>query len=95
MKSPVEVSAEILASLRQRAEDTFNDDLFGAVGGTGFPTFMYFDDAGGVLASRAGGMDVGTMSGSLHDKAKARREGYLSLQKKAEVLCRKYSALYY
>ncbi|TDP85801.1 chaperone protein HscA [Aquabacterium commune] len=40
-KSPVEVSAEILASLRQRAEDTFNDDLFGAV----ITVPAYFDDA--------------------------------------------------
>ena len=31
VKSPVEVSAEILARLRQRAEDTFLDDVFGAV----------------------------------------------------------------
>jgi molecular chaperone DnaK (HSP70) len=31
VKSPVEISAEILATLRQRAEDTFADDLFGAV----------------------------------------------------------------
>ena len=31
VKSPVEVSAEILATLRQRAEDTFDDELFGAV----------------------------------------------------------------
>ena len=30
-KSPVEVSAEILASLRQRAEDSFDDDIYGAV----------------------------------------------------------------
>ena len=30
-KSPVEVSAQILATLRQRAEDTFDHDLFGAV----------------------------------------------------------------
>jgi molecular chaperone HscA len=30
-KSPVEVSADILATLRYRAEDTFNDDLYGAV----------------------------------------------------------------
>ncbi len=28
-KSPVEVSAEILATLRYRAEDTFDDELFG------------------------------------------------------------------
>jgi molecular chaperone HscA len=40
-KSPVEVSAEILASLRQRAEDTFDDDLFGAV----ITVPAYFDDA--------------------------------------------------
>jgi molecular chaperone HscA len=30
-KSPVEISAEILATLRYRAEDTFNDDIYGAV----------------------------------------------------------------
>ncbi|MFM7703441.1 MAG: Hsp70 family protein, partial [Rubrivivax sp.] len=30
-KTPVEVSAEILAALRQRAEDTFDDELYGAV----------------------------------------------------------------
>ena len=41
LKSPVEVSAEILASLRQRAEDSFNDDLFGAV----ITVPAYFDDA--------------------------------------------------
>ena len=41
VKSPVEVSAEILATLRQRAEDTFNDDLFGAV----ITVPAYFDDA--------------------------------------------------
>ena len=29
VKSPVEISAEILATLRYRAEDTFNDDLYG------------------------------------------------------------------
>lgn len=40
-KSPVEVSAEILASLRQRAEDTFDDDLYGAV----ITVPAYFDDA--------------------------------------------------
>jgi molecular chaperone HscA len=40
-KSPIEVSAEILASLRQRAEDTFNDDLFGVV----ITVPAYFDDA--------------------------------------------------
>jgi molecular chaperone HscA len=40
-KSPVEVSAEILASLRQRAEDTFDDELFGVV----ITVPAYFDDA--------------------------------------------------
>ncbi len=40
-KSPVEVSAEILATLRQRAEDTFDDELFGAV----ITVPAYFDDA--------------------------------------------------
>ncbi len=41
VKSPVEISAEILATLRQRAEDTFADDLFGAV----VTVPAYFDDA--------------------------------------------------
>jgi len=41
LKSPVEISAEILATLRQRAENTFNDDLFGAV----ITVPAYFDDA--------------------------------------------------
>ncbi|HSW03258.1 Fe-S protein assembly chaperone HscA [Aquabacterium sp.] len=40
-KTPVEVSAEILATLRYRAEDTFNDDLFGAV----ITVPAYFDEA--------------------------------------------------
>jgi molecular chaperone HscA len=40
-KSPVEVSAEILATLRYRAEDTFDDELFGAV----ITVPAYFDDA--------------------------------------------------
>ena len=40
-KSPVEISAEILASLRFRAEDTFNDDIYGAV----ITVPAYFDDA--------------------------------------------------
>ena len=30
-KSPVEVSAELLATLRYRAEDTFNDEVYGAI----------------------------------------------------------------
>ena len=41
IKSPVEVSAEILARLRQLAEDTFNDDIEGAV----ITVPAYFDDA--------------------------------------------------
>jgi molecular chaperone HscA len=41
VKTPVEVSAEILAALRQRAEDTFDADLFGAV----VTVPAYFDDA--------------------------------------------------
>ena len=41
-KTPVETSAEILATLRQRAEDTFDtDELFGAV----ITVPAYFDDA--------------------------------------------------
>jgi len=40
-KSPVEVSAEILATLRFRAEDSFNDDVFGAV----ITVPAYFDEA--------------------------------------------------
>ncbi len=40
-KSPVEISAEILATLRYRAEDTFDDDVFGAV----ITVPAYFDDA--------------------------------------------------
>ncbi len=40
-KTAVEVSADILASLRQRAEDSFDDDLFGAV----ITVPAYFDDA--------------------------------------------------
>jgi molecular chaperone HscA len=40
-KSPVEVSAEILATLRYLAEDTFDGDLYGAV----ITVPAYFDDA--------------------------------------------------
>jgi molecular chaperone HscA len=40
-KSPVEISADILATLRYRAEDTFVDDLYGAV----ITVPAYFDDA--------------------------------------------------
>ncbi|HWV63272.1 MAG TPA: Fe-S protein assembly chaperone HscA, partial [Oxalicibacterium sp.] len=41
IKSPVEVSAEVLATLRQRAEDALGDDLVGAV----ITVPAYFDDA--------------------------------------------------
>ena len=41
VKSPVEVSAEILATLRFRAEDSFDDDIYGAV----ITVPAYFDDA--------------------------------------------------
>jgi molecular chaperone HscA len=54
VKSPIEVSAEILASLRQRAEDTFNDDIFGAV----ITVPAYFDDA-----QRQATKDAATMAG--------------------------------
>ena len=37
----MEISAEILANLRYRAEDSFDDDLFGAV----ITVPAYFDDA--------------------------------------------------
>ncbi len=40
-KSPVEVSADILATLRHRAEDSLGDDLYGAV----VTVPAYFDDA--------------------------------------------------
>ncbi len=40
-KTAVEVSADILATLRQRAEDSFDDELFGAV----ITVPAYFDDA--------------------------------------------------
>ena len=41
LKSPVEVSAQILATLRQRAEDSLGDELVGAV----ITVPAYFDDA--------------------------------------------------
>ena len=57
VKSPVEVSAEILATLRRRAEDTFDDDIFGAV----ITVPAYFDDAQRQAtkdAARLAGLDV-------------------------------------
>ena len=56
-KSPVEVSAEILATLRQRAEDSFDDELYGAV----ITVPAYFDDAQRQAtkdAARLAGIDV-------------------------------------
>ena len=53
-KSPVEVSADILATLRYRAEDTFNDDLYGAV----ITVPAYFDDA-----QRQATKDAATLAG--------------------------------
>jgi molecular chaperone HscA len=56
-KSPVEVSAEILAELRRRAEDTLDADLFGAV----VTVPAYFDDAQRQAtkdAARLAGLDV-------------------------------------
>ncbi|MCU0956806.1 MAG: Fe-S protein assembly chaperone HscA [Hydrogenophaga sp.] len=41
LKTPMEVSAEILATLRFRAEDSFDDELYGAV----ITVPAYFDDA--------------------------------------------------
>lgn len=41
LKSPVEISAEILATLRYRAEDTFDGDIHGVV----ITVPAYFDDA--------------------------------------------------
>jgi molecular chaperone HscA len=41
LKSPVEISAQILATLRQRAEDALGDELVGAV----ITVPAYFDDA--------------------------------------------------
>ncbi|WP_213953912.1 MULTISPECIES: Fe-S protein assembly chaperone HscA [unclassified Variovorax] len=40
VKSPVEISAEILATLRYRAEDSFDDELYGAV----ITVPAYFDE---------------------------------------------------
>ena len=56
-KSPVEVSAEILATLRQRAEDSFDEEIFGAV----ITVPAYFDDAQRQAtkdAARLAGIDV-------------------------------------
>ena len=67
-----------------RIPERKNADLFSVKGGRGFPTFMFLGPKGGVLASRAGGVDVDGMT-KLHDKANKRREAYAELQKKAEA----------
>ena len=57
-KSPVEVSAEILATLRFRAEDSFDNDLFGAVIAgllTAFPKELVAVIAGLALLGSIGG----------------------------------------
>jgi molecular chaperone HscA len=54
IKSPVEVSAEILATLRQRAEDSLGDELVGAV----ITVPAYFDDA-----QRQATKDAATLAG--------------------------------
>jgi molecular chaperone HscA len=55
VKTPVEVSAEILATLRQRAEDGFDtDEIFGAV----ITVPAYFDDA-----QRQATKDAATLAG--------------------------------
>jgi molecular chaperone HscA len=57
VKSPVEISAEILATLRQRAEDSLGDELVGAV----ITVPAYFDDAQRQAtkdAARLAGLDV-------------------------------------
>jgi molecular chaperone HscA len=51
-KSPIELSAEILACLRQRAEDTFDDEVYGAV----ITVPAYFDDAQRQATKDAAGM---------------------------------------
>ncbi len=53
-KSPVEVSADILATLRYRAEDSFGDDLYGAV----ITVPAYFDEA-----QRQATKDAATLAG--------------------------------
>ncbi|HEX4511829.1 MAG TPA: Hsp70 family protein, partial [Burkholderiaceae bacterium] len=54
VKTPVDVSAEILATLRQRAEDTLGDDLHGVV----VTVPAYFDDA-----QRQATKDAATLAG--------------------------------
>jgi len=65
-----------------RIKDRKDEMLFGQKGGTGFPTFMFMDPKGGVLAKQPGVLDIERMTG-LHDKAKERRAAFVELQKKA------------
>ncbi|MHC4938458.1 MAG: hypothetical protein ACYTHK_05770 [Planctomycetota bacterium] len=62
--------------------DRKNDDLFGKKGGRGFPTFMFLDPKGGVLAKQPGALDIERMN-KLHEGAKKRREAFVALQKEA------------
>ena len=63
-------------------KDRKNEKLFGEKGGQGFPTFMFLDAKGGVLAMQPGALDVERMTG-LHTKAKERHAKYVELEKKA------------
>lgn len=60
-----------------------DENLFSEKGGMGFPTFMYLDDKGGVLAARAGGMDLDGMTGAFLKKATDRRAEYVAIEKNA------------
>jgi len=67
-----------------RIDGRKNDDLMSKKGGPGFPTFMFLDPKGGVLAMRAGGIGLEQM-GQLAEKAQKRRAGFLEVKKKAEA----------
>ena len=60
IKSPVETSAEILATLRQRAEDSFDADIDGAV----ITVPAYFDDAQRQATKDAAAIAYGLDNGS-------------------------------
>jgi hypothetical protein len=66
-----------------RVPNRKNDGLFSDKGGSAFPSFMYLDHQGGVLAANRGGMDIARMSGAFQKKATDRRSGYVALEKKA------------
>jgi len=63
-------------------EDRKDEDLFSKKGGTGFPTFMFLDPKGGVLAKQPGALDIARMT-ELHSKAKERRDAFVALEKEA------------